>query len=181
MAYSKQTWKDLPDQTTPINAERLNHMETGIYNNSTGLEDKIIDEYSTSTEKGYSCNYANENFITNIEFETPTKTGRRFKINNVWKDEYIYYKNIGALPNNTTAPYTTNINKSSITMVTGTGGVAYRSTDGAMIVMNGARPRDNSASIACQVTWSSGNKFQFYIETGQDRSNAIGYCWVTYY
>lgn len=29
-AYVKQEWKDLPDQTTPITAERLNHMEDGI-------------------------------------------------------------------------------------------------------------------------------------------------------
>lgn len=31
MAYSKQTWSDLPAETTPINASRLNHMEDGIY------------------------------------------------------------------------------------------------------------------------------------------------------
>ncbi len=29
-AYEKQEWKDLPDQTTPLSAERLNHMEDGI-------------------------------------------------------------------------------------------------------------------------------------------------------
>lgn len=31
MAYSKQTWENLPNKTTPINAARLNHMEAGIY------------------------------------------------------------------------------------------------------------------------------------------------------
>lgn len=31
MAYSKQTWSNLPSKTTPINADRLNHMEDGIY------------------------------------------------------------------------------------------------------------------------------------------------------
>lgn len=30
MAYSKQTWANLPSKTTPINATRLNHMEDGI-------------------------------------------------------------------------------------------------------------------------------------------------------
>ena len=30
MAYSKQTWQDLPNTTTPITASRLNHMEDGI-------------------------------------------------------------------------------------------------------------------------------------------------------
>lgn len=31
MAYEKQEWRDLPDETTPISASRLNHMEDGIY------------------------------------------------------------------------------------------------------------------------------------------------------
>lgn len=31
MAYTKQTWVNLPSKTTPINASRLNHMEDGIY------------------------------------------------------------------------------------------------------------------------------------------------------
>lgn len=31
MAYEKQIWKDLPDETTPITAERLNHLENGIF------------------------------------------------------------------------------------------------------------------------------------------------------
>lgn len=30
MAYTKQTWQNLPNKTTPINATRLNHMEDGI-------------------------------------------------------------------------------------------------------------------------------------------------------
>ena len=31
MAYTKQTWANLPSKTTPINASRLNHIEDGIY------------------------------------------------------------------------------------------------------------------------------------------------------
>ena len=31
MAYTKQTWQNLPNKTTPINASRLNHMEQGIH------------------------------------------------------------------------------------------------------------------------------------------------------
>lgn len=31
MAYTKQTWQDLPNTTTPITAEKLNHIEDGIY------------------------------------------------------------------------------------------------------------------------------------------------------
>lgn len=32
MAYTKQTWADLPSKTTPINATRLEHIEDGIFN-----------------------------------------------------------------------------------------------------------------------------------------------------
>ncbi len=35
MAYAKQIWKDLPDETTPITKERLEHIENGIFENST--------------------------------------------------------------------------------------------------------------------------------------------------
>lgn len=35
MAYTKQTWNDLPNTTTPITAEKLNHIEDGIYEVST--------------------------------------------------------------------------------------------------------------------------------------------------
>ena len=31
MAYTKQTWADLPSKTTPINANRLTHIEDGIF------------------------------------------------------------------------------------------------------------------------------------------------------
>lgn len=37
MAYIKKEWRDLPDQTTPINAESLNNIETGIYNNDINI------------------------------------------------------------------------------------------------------------------------------------------------
>lgn len=30
MAYVKQVWKNLPNKTTPVNAERMNHIEQGI-------------------------------------------------------------------------------------------------------------------------------------------------------
>lgn len=35
MAYTKQTWNDLPNTTTPITATNLNHIEQGIYDVST--------------------------------------------------------------------------------------------------------------------------------------------------
>lgn len=49
MAYEKQTWTNLPSKTTPINADRLNHMEQGIYDNDQNKVDKV-------TGKGLSTN-----------------------------------------------------------------------------------------------------------------------------
>ena len=49
MAYEKQTWTNLPNKTTPINANRLNHMEQGIYDNDQNKVDKV-------TGKGLSTN-----------------------------------------------------------------------------------------------------------------------------
>ena len=40
MAYTSKIWKDLPDETTPIKATDLNHIETGIYNNSVDIGTK---------------------------------------------------------------------------------------------------------------------------------------------
>lgn len=54
MAYTKQNWENLPSTNTPITADRLNHMEDGIYNAY-----EINTSYSTSDTKGYSCGYIN--------------------------------------------------------------------------------------------------------------------------
>lgn len=59
MAYQKQIWENLPSQNTPVNADRLNHMEDGIYEASTGTSIEVHNEYSTSTTEPYSANYVN--------------------------------------------------------------------------------------------------------------------------
>lgn len=57
MSYTKQTWENLPSTTTPITADRLNHMENGIYDANTI---QVQDSYSESTTNPYSCNYINQ-------------------------------------------------------------------------------------------------------------------------
>lgn len=47
MAYVKQEWKNLPNQTTPANATRMNHIEDGIYDNSVAISN-IIESGSNS-------------------------------------------------------------------------------------------------------------------------------------
>lgn len=48
MAYVKQEWKNLPNQTTPVNATRMNHIEDGIYDNSVAIS-SIIESGSNSS------------------------------------------------------------------------------------------------------------------------------------
>lgn len=38
VAYVKQFWKNKPDASTPLSAERLTHMEEGIKGNSNAIE-----------------------------------------------------------------------------------------------------------------------------------------------
>lgn len=57
MAYTKQTWSDLPSTTSPLNAARLNHMEDGIYDALT--TDNIKTTQTTSSTDTYSCSYIN--------------------------------------------------------------------------------------------------------------------------
>lgn len=44
--YQPKTWKDLPDETTPIKADALNNIEQGI----TKASKKIIEMNSKTTE-----------------------------------------------------------------------------------------------------------------------------------
>ena len=59
MAYTKQTWENLPSTNTPITADKLNHIEDGIYDAYT-----INNSYSTSQTTGYSSYYINNNYET---------------------------------------------------------------------------------------------------------------------
>lgn len=52
--YVKQTWKNRPDTSTPMSAERLNHMEDGIKGNSDAIKalaDAVYDEILNDSEK----------------------------------------------------------------------------------------------------------------------------------
>ena len=63
MAYTKQTWEDLPSKNTPINAARLNHMEDGIFNAAKKADDAVDgldDKVDKVAGKGLSTNdYSN--------------------------------------------------------------------------------------------------------------------------
>ena len=39
--YVKQAWKNKPNVSSPLNADRLNHMEAGIENNSKKIKETV--------------------------------------------------------------------------------------------------------------------------------------------
>lgn len=61
MAYTKQTWADLPAKTSPFSANRMNHIENGISDNDINKLDKTSVKTTkvTSDTDVYSCNYIN--------------------------------------------------------------------------------------------------------------------------
>ena len=56
--YVKQVWKNKPNVSSPLNADRMNHMEAGIENNSKKIKETVtaVNELTEkSGEYTYSC------------------------------------------------------------------------------------------------------------------------------
>lgn len=75
MAYTKQTWVDLPSKTTPINAIRLNYMEDGIESANTTATTSSAGQMSASDKtklNGISSNAKNVSISVSGEAMTIT-------------------------------------------------------------------------------------------------------------
>lgn len=68
MAYTKQTWQNLPNKTTPINATRLNHMEDGIYDANQPATTSAAGQMSAEDKTKLNGLYAPVITGTQIEF-----------------------------------------------------------------------------------------------------------------
>ena len=74
MAYTKTTWQDLPNTTTPVNATNLNHIETGIKDNETaiGTVSTSLTNYTNGTTAMGSIKTTgvsiNNNAINNVAY-----------------------------------------------------------------------------------------------------------------
>lgn len=69
MAYVKKVWKDLPDETTPINATSLNHIEDGIAGVDTNIGDLTALTTTDKTDTVSAINEVKQNlsdFVTGI-------------------------------------------------------------------------------------------------------------------
>lgn len=90
MAYTKQTWNDLPNTTTPVTATRLNHIEDGVYDANklrggliavgTIWTDSVSEQMAQAAMVGWSDitstrNHNERNFISGIlEYNSTSKT-----------------------------------------------------------------------------------------------------------
>ena len=52
--YVKQVWKNKPNVSSPLNADRLNHMEAGIENNSKKIKETVtaVNELTENMDHG---------------------------------------------------------------------------------------------------------------------------------
>ncbi len=73
--YVKQTWKNKPNVSSPLNADRLNHMEAGIENNSKKIKETVtaVNELTEKTGNFIPMKYFNTgNNDLNIKFRLTT-------------------------------------------------------------------------------------------------------------
>ena len=92
MSYSKQTWYDNESGGTPITAEKLNHMEQGIYDNAEAW-DSISQEIGTSGVWNY-IKHAN-GFAEAYTGKDNTGTFSGWSFANKWDYGYIGGKGSG--------------------------------------------------------------------------------------
>lgn len=105
MAYTKQTWQDLPSKTTPINASRLGHIEQGIYDaastadtaasNASSAISGLADKVDKVEGKGLSTNDFTDALKTKLD---NIETGAEVNVQSDWNqsdnsaDDYIKNK-----------------------------------------------------------------------------------------
>ena len=122
--YVKQVWKNKPNVSSPLNADRMNHMEAGIENNSKKIKETVtaVNELTEKTSKTIdvtsgmkitkseitfsdTCNVQIKNGIAFVCFSLKTlEAGKTINVNTV-------YGNTGAIvtglpkPKNTVLTY----------------------------------------------------------------------------
>ena len=69
--YVKQVWKNKPNVSSPLNADRLNHMEAGIENNSKKIKETVT-VVNELTEKSKYINVIDVGTVTSFDnIKTP--------------------------------------------------------------------------------------------------------------
>ena len=118
MAYTPKNWKDLPDETTPIQASDLNHIEQGIGDLSTKVDtlNTNVGNLSTlnTTEKSNLVGAINELYQNNVYSTDETVVGKWHDGKPIYRKIY-YYNSITF----TTGNHVLNIDLPNLDSVTG--------------------------------------------------------------
>lgn len=85
--YVKQAWKNKPNVSSPLNADRLNHMEAGIENNSKKIKEtvtavnELTENNTLKIKEGTGVNVIYNDTVVILEFRAPGLTIESDKIN----------------------------------------------------------------------------------------------------
>ena len=155
MAYEKQTWEDYPSTNTPITSDRLNHIEQGIYDNSTDI-------VSTATQ------------LRN-EMKTNIVTGQEVATNEYVDGKQIFRKrvDVGNLPG-ASAKKLVSIGLTNVNIINFSG-YYFSSYEGFGIPINHATGTNYYVQ-----TYLVLNTMKIDISCGSDRSSYTGYVDIYY-
>lgn len=124
MAYIPKEWKDLPDETTPIQASDLNHIEQGIGDLSTKVDtlNTNVGDLSTlnTTEKSNLVGAINDVYQNNVYSTDETVVGK-------WINGKPIYRKVVELPKITTTnkDVTVNCNINNLDKIINLEGIIY--------------------------------------------------------
>lgn len=168
--YDKQLWKDYPDTTTPITADRLNHMEDGI---SEAAKSGGGDTIPVGSEFDYDGTTVPEGFVqvtdTKVYVKDETEVG-------TWIDGKKIYRQVlqyGAVAANSQLKIPFN--------PTNLGSILFAFTTGYQGGNWFCLPRAHNTSFAYQnsIYWAKSDK-AFVIETGSTMPLDNGFIVVFY-
>lgn len=169
MAYNKTTWENAPSTNTPINANNLNKIEEGIYQNS--LKTDQVGDLSNleTTEKSNLVGAINE-LKENEEYSTTEE----IKTNKMVGNKPVYRSYV-TYTHSSTGNYTYNHNLNIDTLV---GADIFLSVAGQTISSHGYRPNPYIAgSNSFMVSQIVENAM---VSSSTGWSNNTVYAWLEY-
>ena len=178
MEYTKTVWKDLPDTSTPITADKLNNIEDGVeylFENGTGGGG---DNLPVGTEVDFDG--TSQDIPTGWESVTnpDSYSTSEVKTNMTWIDGKPIYRKvvqINGLPNNTETTYQTGIINGETIKYDGF--LSLSESDLGLQHMPYFSPYSSTGNV---YYWVRKDTTYIHIKTGTDRSSSSAYIIIEY-
>lgn len=83
--YEKKNWKNSPDKTTPLSAENLDHMDSGIKMNADAVIElrEQAKEQKKKTDAALSAVNTNKNILASATFISPNRIESDLELDNI--------------------------------------------------------------------------------------------------